>query len=550
MQPNIFPDFAQRFPVLKCGLLDSLRRMLARWGLVLFRFSASVEIPPSLVQYLKNLSSRRIEISSVLSFDDEAQIQKELLTIFPMDRVSFISGSFFQRKGNLSPAISLKRPDKRFMVEIDIEACDFDILTNKVPWLFEADIILIRATLGFFWSGKGDLCGIVNFVEKHGFDFFDITEYFQLRLLDAPSGRIIFIFEKRKIIPGINDPKFKSRPYSIQRIRRINQALTFLSEPIAKSNDFTPLAGRGSLGFKAGILNPGAISDGDRVILLARGEHIPWAVSKRSLNDFMRGSRPILFELNNQLNILKISEVVFLNAKELHGSRLEDFRLFRHNKHLFSNHSKHTTLDENPPNNKPTRFTSVRTGVGISQVNAESKELTFLGTPTLDFPIRKTEKNWAMFEHQNELFLIYSFNPFCLLRAANWPQMNFTTVVRQPLKPSRGDDQLKFRNSINPVDYDQENFLHMVHKVYPDKQYAFWAVLIDKNSLLPKKMSARPLICGWKSAPASIIYACSVIVRKEEILIFGGLQDSSLGFWKVSRQKLDENWIPMSHAGQ
>src|ERR1700733_10727292 len=69
-------------------LVDPLRKTLARWGIVFFRFSSGVEIPPTLVQYLQNLSSRGIEIDALYSFDDEAQIQRELLSIFSVDKVS------------------------------------------------------------------------------------------------------------------------------------------------------------------------------------------------------------------------------------------------------------------------------------------------------------------------------------------------------------------------------------------------------------------------------------------------------------------------------
>jgi hypothetical protein len=533
MQSNmIFSNFIRPY------LVDPLRKILARWGIVFFRFSSGVEIPSTLVQYLQNLSRRGIEIDALYSFDDEAQIQKELLSIFSADKVSFISGIFFRGDaGGFSRMIQLERPSKRFLVEIDIESCDFKTLANDTSWFFEADIILVRVTLGFFWSGKGDLYEIVRFIAGHGFNFVDALEYFQLRLLNAPSGRIVLVFEKQKFKSAADEDK--SNP----RIRRVNQALTFLSDPIVKASNLTQLAGRGSFGFKAGVLNPGAIAEGDGVILLARGEHIPWAVSKRSMSDFFRGWRPMLFELNKKLDFALIKEAKFTNVKESDGIRLEDFRLFRYQNQLFSNHSKVTSLDETSPKDKPWDFESMRIGVSISRVDVTTNKLTFLGTPTLDFPTTVAEKNWAMFEHQKELYLIYSFNPFHLLKVSRWPQLDFVTVMRQPLKLLHGDDQIKFRNSVNPVEYDQEHFLHVVHKVYLDKQYAFWAVLIEKNSLLPKMISARPLICGWKSAPASIIYACSVIARENEILIFGGLHDSAMGFWKIARSKLDENWI-------
>jgi len=197
-----------------------------------------------------------------------------------------------------------------------------------------------------------------------------------------------------------------------------------------------------------------------------------------------------------------------------------------------------------PSKYNPILAENIRFRVGISQVDVDKNELKFLGLPSLDILLKSSEKNWVCFEHNKELFLIYSFNPYHLLRARHWPQLDFTTVIRHAVALPVEADKITFRNSVNPVEYDRQYFLHVVHKVYPGKQYAYWAVLIDKDSLLPKKISARPLICGWKSASAAIIYVCSVVPRQDEILIFGGLNDSSMGCWRVSRTALDENWSP------
>jgi hypothetical protein len=506
-------------------------------------------MPPSLVQYLQNLSGRSISVDAVLSFDDEPRIQKELLRVFPAERVSFISVPSRQSDVSSFPlAASLKQPGKHFLVEIDCETYDLQRLAGEIPWLFEAEIILIRSTLGYFWSGSGDLRRIVQFLGERGFDFFDTPEYFKLLSPNTPVSRVVLVFENQKLKQPLSESSQKRDSESDgQRIGRINRALTFLSNPIARSSELVRLTGRGSLGFAAGVLNPGAITDGDKIILLARGEHIPWAISRRNMSDFLNGCRPVLFELDKQLAVTRINQAEFSKADESRGARLEDFRLFRHGEQLFSNHSRFELVDEKPSERtKPVRFDeSARITVAISRVDLAANEINFLGNPTVDCPTGPAEKNWAMFEHQNQLHLIYSFNPFHLLRARQWPRLDFETVTRQKLVLPHGDDRIPFRNSVNPVEYDESFFLHVVHKVYPDKQYSFWAILIEKSSLLPKKISACPLVCGWKSAPASIIYACSIVVRQDEILIFGGLNDSSMGFWKIAREKLDQSWIAL-----
>ena len=46
-------------------------------------------------------------------------------------------------------------------------------------------------------------------------------------------------------------------------------------------------------------------------------------------------------------------------------------------------------------------------------------------------------------------------------------------------------------------------FLHIVHKAYSGKQYIFWGMLIDKATLAPIRMTARPLFRAGPSGSAS-----------------------------------------------
>jgi hypothetical protein len=547
----VFMFFTQLFLAFKSRLQDLVRQFLARQRIVLFRVPSDVAMPPTLIQYVKNLSNRKIVVDTVFGFDDEAQIQKEILSIFPADRVLFTSRSSGKsEKSGFQDINSIRSPTSRNLIEIDIESVDIDGLADDIPWLFEANVILLRSTLGYFWSGKGDLRNIVNLLDNHGFNFTDTLEYFKLHLLNAPLGRIVFAFENRRLksTAQSKDETDYRTAIETERLKRVGDSLVFLSNPIARSSELVRLGGRGSFGYAAGIVNPGAITDGGNITLLGRGEKIPWGVSRHNLSDFLNGCRPVLFELNDKLSISDVAEAKFIKAENFADTRMEDFRLFRYQSHLFCSHSWVVISNDSSTEAKTFRHESLQTKMGISHVDLNAKEIRFFGTPAVDFSTGPSEKNWVFFQRHDELFLIYSFNPFHLLRASEWPQMNFITVTRKNLATYCGDDQLKFRNSVNPVEYDQDYFLHVIHKVYPGKQYAFWAVLIEKNSLLPKKISARPLVCGWKSAPAAIIYVCSVIARNEDILIFGGIDDSSMGFWKVARTKLDETWIPLNHV--
>lgn len=539
---------ARWFSSPRSRLRDILQTWLELRGMALVRIPAHTSVPLSLVQYLQNLSHRIEPVEAAVGFDDDPYIQKDFLGIFSDKRVKFFSRpSVGSNAIGFLPAASIEKPVERFLVELDVETFGLPQMVAEFPWLVDAEVILVRSTLGYFWSGAGDLRRLVDFMEERGFALNDTLEYFKLHLLNAPMGRLVLVFEKRKLKPNDVVANYQQNSTdSTARMARINEALAFLSNPIARASELVRLAGRGSFGFAAGVLNPGAIASKEGIMLLARGENIPWALARQSLAGFSRGCHPVRVELDDQLAVVRAEKLALATAKAIDGIRLEDFRLFRFGEQLFSNHVQAVPTGKPPAENCPIRPETIQSRMGISHIDTDKNEVKFLGLPTLDRPLNFTEKNWVCFAHQKELFLLYSFNPYHLLRADYWPQLDFTTVIRRDLVFPDAADKIAFRNSVNPVEYDQQYFLHVVHKVYSGKQYVYWAVLIDKASLLPKMISGRPLVCGWKSAAAAITYVCSVVPRPDEILIFGGLNDSSMGCWRVSRTALDENWIPMT----
>jgi hypothetical protein len=503
---------------------------------------AQSALPPTLEGYLKNAAVQAVRVEAAFCFDSDFAIQSKILRCFPAGKVLFVS---YPCSGVAS--LCGPKPSESFLVEIDAESVDFDRLTVDAPWILQAHVILIRATLGCFWAGRSDLNQIVRWWGDRQFRFVDTLEYVGLPLLNASLARVVLAFEKR----GSGRPKVEyGRPRAENRgqVERCNEALTFLSRPIAEAADLIRLTGRGSFGFAAGVLNAGAIAQQDGIILLARGEQVPWAVAERNQAAYLADCRPVLIELNNQLAIAAVSELAPKSAEGLEGSRLEDFRLFRHRNMLFSNHARITNPGVDAGNPKPLEANSLRVSVGVSGLDLVRKEFTYLGTPKLDRPVGAIEKNWVCFEYQQELYLLYSFKPYLLLRALRWPALDFGTVLNQDLVLSLAEDRMPIRNSVNPVEYDDEHFLHVIHKVYPGKQYAFWGVLIEKQTLLPKWITDRPLVCGWRSAPAGIIYVSALIPRESEILVFGGIDDCSVAIWRVPRSRLDSHWSPLERC--
>ena len=508
-------------------------------------------IPPTLEKYLSKVAERSLRLDKAFCFDSDFSIQAKILSIFPEDKAFF---AFYAGTGKVSPCprsiIHPPQTSECFLVEIDAESLNVGDLVLAEPWIDRAQVILLRATLGFFWTGMGDLREIVRWWEDRQFRFVDILEYCRLHLFNAPLGPVVLAFEKRtKQGPSRNNGRLRNEVRANagegDRIRRCNEALAFMSLPIARAGDLTRFVGRGSFGFSGGLLNAGAVNYENRVILLARGEQVPWTIARKNGTALLNGCRPVLIELDDQLAIGSVREVTLRRGEGLEDARLEDFRLFRYQNELFSNHACVMVPGISAHSSEPLQTSSLRFAVGISRMDLANKELVFLGAPTLDRPLETNEKNWVFFEHQEQLYLLYSFKPYHLLRANRWSRLDFVTMFNRDFLFPLSEDGMPIRNSVNPVEYDTEYFIHVIHKVYPEKRYAFWAILIDKRTLMPKMITDRPLACGWHSAPASIIYICALVPRESEVLLFGGIDDSSMGVWRVPRSRLDSHWVAL-----
>jgi hypothetical protein len=184
----------------------------------------------------------------------------------------------------------------------------------------------------------------------------------------------------------------------------------------------------------------------------------------------------------------------------------------------------------------------LRCQVAFSRVDFPRAQLAFAGCPELDAPAQFIEKNWAVMSRGDRLFLLYTAEPFHLLELEDWARLRFRTVERAAIRFPFSCPRQSLRNSLNPVDYDEQHWLHVVHRVYPGKQYCFWALLIDKARLRPVFALPRPLARGGQPFPASILYLCSAVAGTNSIRFFFGVNDSGSGTAEVLRSDLDAQW--------
>jgi len=512
-----------------------LHRLLASRGYLLSRMEPA--IPPSVQAYLKTVVSRTAPPASIICLDNEVSIQTEILKVAPEGDVQF-SSPILQRGSNTLATGSVlpSMPSGRFVAVIDIEAFPLQDLVTKISWLQQADTILLRARLGSFWGGELDFCQLQTALRALDYALKDVIDFPRLSPAQMPSGRVIFACEREK----------GSNPQSPHSRYRVNEAATYLSSPIVHHRDFVSITGRGSFGFAGGIFNPGAIFEQGQTYLLPRSDRIPWVLQKTAKSHFFASAKPMLLPLGADHQVTSATELSINGLPDPASNRAEDFRLFRFKDQVFTNHSVISDLQPDSGATNPVRLETMQIRVGLSKLDVATPQLIWQGFLGIDRPLTQTEKNWAMFADSERLFLLYSFFPYILLSAKNWPRLEFTTLFEDKLTLPIDGDGLPIRNSINPIDYDDDHWLHIVHKVYPGKQYAFWAVLIDRKTLRPSMITRRPLVRGWHSALASIIYTCSATVDTSHVHLFSGLDDSSTAIASITRTRLNGEWIPVN----
>ena len=215
-------------------------------------------------------------------------------------------------------------------------------------------------------------------------------------------------------------------------------------------------------------MNPGAVRRDGRTILLARGERVPWALQKVDEAGFLDSARPILMELTPDGTGAACAVELTLTGGGESGpphTRIEDFRLFPFRGEIYSNFAMTSVTGRPPQKNHRVEASALTTRVGLARLEPATGALTFVGEPRIDRPTARVEKNWAMFEAQGRVHLIYSFQPYRLLRADRWPTLEFTEVREQELRLPA----VSLRNSVNPADYDENHLLHVIHAVFSDE---------------------------------------------------------------------------------
>jgi hypothetical protein len=511
-------------------IVNAMRRILAHFNYDVRRVTGPMLRLETLFREVTQLFSSEIKVHV---FDDDPQTLQEILRSFQQEQLTLHRHSLQRDFSSV-----VKVPPKEFILLVDLEGVQLAELAEQNLSLESAVMVIASATLGSFNSGVTKFSSIRESFLAIGLELIDVATSTQPVVVNSSQSRVFLVFSSLKNASRLTKDKANSR-------RRVNEVKAFLPKTIACRSNFRWLTGKGSFGHNAGVFNPGAIEEKSGFLLLMRGEFDSWNSQKQSELKYFSSWRVELAEFDSTLSRISNKTLNFTGALSKGGCRLEDFRLFRVGQQIYSNHSVITLPAERSALDQPLQRDAQIVRVGVSEYSDREREMKFVGFPTIDFQTSTIEKNWAMFTVGVEVFVIYSICPYRVFRASNWPELKFIAAVDCQLDLTVVGASGMIRNSVNPVEYDERHLIHIVHAVHFSKQYIFWALLIDKVTLIPRFISNVPVARAGISVAGSIVYVCSVVSRGKDVLLFAGINDCSAGFWEIERSVLDSTWFPL-----
>jgi hypothetical protein len=302
------------------------------------------------------------------------------------------------------------------------------------------------------------------------------------------------------------------------------------------------------LGFGGGAFNPGAVlADGRRVVLLAKGQREHWRYA--SAADYMRGA-PVVLTLDARLRVRSTATIRRFDRLPSDGdTEVEDFRMFMFGGEVWVNHYLIEVL------RTPQTRGYLGSRICLSRFNPATNELAFLGHPNIDFEARPREKNWVFAESNGELYLLYSFRPYCVLKLTDRRNLAFSTVINCSndidFRLIGGFAKKPVSYSTNPIPYDDGHLLVLVHqsiRTPAGRCYYHWGVLLDKSTLSPQRITSRPLLSGTgaRGPLPGVLYVSSVIKLRNDFVFFNGEGDSYLTRTTISKAKIDRLWSTLA----
>jgi predicted GH43/DUF377 family glycosyl hydrolase len=318
--------------------------------------------------------------------------------------------------------------------------------------------------------------------------------------------------------------------------------------PLISLRNSKVLARPGFMGFNGGVFNPGAICLNSEIILLARAERFT-QTEREDKTKYLSSCSPLLFRYSNNM-VLEESKALSLENYPINKFlRAHDFRLFKFKAFTFVNHTLTDTSSWIDTTFSQWQKRNMEEIVAIAELDLNRCCLQFRGTPKADFKFKRREKNFGFFEHNDNLYLMYSFSPYILLEATDLEKLHFRTVINKEIRiHSLNSINRLVSLSTNPIHYDDKHYLMLIHKKDRFYVYTHWGIMISKESLLPVKITARPLFRGStsKGTLTSVVYVMSAVSFGDKFRFFLGEGNLYSSYIDITKIQLDETFIPLS----
>lgn len=281
--------------------------------------------------------------------------------------------------------------------------------------------------------------------------------------------------------------------------------------------------------YRGGIYNPGAVRLDGEFVLLARNERFTELERQRNPALWQDSCRPYVLHLDDHQQITAHYPLTL--DPTLRDGRVEDFRLFWHRGQLYCGYSH-----------------VVNPGHIESRVSALDLSRRTFGPslrPQVDFTCRPIEKNWCYFEHAGDLYVVYSFRPFRLLKCRDLADFRFETVVTGTVDVGQPEHGLRraplISLSTNPIPFRGE-LLMFIHWRDGYKNYQHHAVLLDPDTLQPTCITRWPMFSGGDAngLHPHVLYLMSALSLNDSLWCFLGEGDEHISCATVSLADLEQ----------
>lgn len=308
------------------------------------------------------------------------------------------------------------------------------------------------------------------------------------------------------------------------------------------------IAKPGMLSYGA-IFNPGALLVNDEIMLLANSQKAPWFKARGKKKEFYMQGNPLLIFLDQKTKKIIGQNIIteMIDLPQDQDYAIEDFRLFHWQGKKMINHSLVTRKKTDGFIGQAGSFSA------LSILNEKEKTFTFCAIPKVDFPLLEFEKNWMYKETENQLLLFYSLNPYKVLALDDEKSFSFKTIINQQLSSDINDPGgfgTRVSFSTNPIDYDENHWLIIIHQIkhqFTGRCYFHWAVLIDRLTFLPTKITSKPIFSGIgaRGRTPGIRYISSVLKIENELLFFAGEGDVYVTATTKTIAELQTLFVPL-----